>query len=87
MVRCGATYSEPLVFVITEAYSEPLAYVITEAYSEPLGYVISEAYSKPCQISKTVRHIENSGIVRTVYSNIFRNIQGHSAIFCHDQAY
>ena len=27
------------------------------------------------------RHIENPGIVRTVYSGILRHIQGHSAIF------
>ena len=26
-----------------------------------------------------MRHIENPGIVRTVYSGIFRHIQGHSA--------
>ena len=32
-------------------------------------------------------HIENPGIVRTVYSGIFRHIQGHSAIFTHAQAY
>ena len=33
------------------------------------------------------RHIENAGIVRTVYSRIFRHIQGHSAIFGHGQIY
>ena len=32
-------------------------------------------------------HIKNPGIVRTVYSGIFRPIQGHSAIFSHVQAY
>ena len=32
-------------------------------------------------------HTGNPGIVRTVYSDISRNIQGHSAIFCHVQAY
>ena len=40
-----------------------------------------EAYSKPCQISKIVRHIENPGIVRTVYlafSKIFKDSQGYS---------
>ena len=40
-----------------------------------------EAYSKPYQISKMMRHIENSGIVKTVYSDIFRDSQEHSAIF------
>ena len=29
-------------------------------------------YSEPCQIFKTMRYIENPGIVRTVYSGIFR---------------
>ena len=33
-----------------------------------------EAYSKPCQISRMMRHIENPGIVKTVYSCIFRDI-------------
>ena len=45
-----------------------------------------ETYSKPCQISKIMRHIENPGIVRTVYSDIFKHIQGHSAILSHGQA-
>ena len=44
-------------------------------------------YSKPCQIPKMMWHIENSGIVRTVYSRIFRDIQGHSAIFSQVQTY
>ena len=33
-----------------------------------------------------IRYIENPGIVRTVYSEIFRYIQGHLAIFSHGQA-
>ena len=33
------------------------------------------------------RHIENADIVRRVYSGVFRQIQGHSAIFSHVQAY
>ena len=33
------------------------------------------------------RHIENPGVVRTVYSGIFRLIQRHSAIFSLFQAY
>ena len=40
--------------------------------------LIPAAYSKPCQISKIMRHIENPGIVRTVYSGIFRDIQAYS---------
>ena len=38
-------------------------------------------------IATISRHIENPDIVRTVYSGIFRHIQGHSAIFSHAQAY
>ena len=37
-----------------------------------------EAYSKLCQISTMMRHIENPGIVRAVYSgmfSLFRHIQ------------
>ena len=32
------------------------------------------------------RHIENPGIVGTVYSSICRHIQGHSVIFIHVQS-
>ena len=46
-----------------------------------------EAYSKPCQKSKTIRHIKQPDTVRTVYSGIFRHIQGHSAVIIHAQAY
>ena len=31
-----------------------------------------EGYLKPCRISKMMSHIENSGIVRTVYSGCFQ---------------
>ena len=40
-----------------------------------------EAYSKPCQIPKTMRYIENSGIVRIFYSG-----KAHSTLFSHVQA-
>ena len=46
---------------------------------------MSETYSKLYQVSKMMRHIENPGIVRTVYSGIFMYIKGHSAIFSHVQ--
>ena len=52
-----------------------------------LAHLMSEAYSKSFRISKMMRHIENSGIVKTVYSNIFKHIQGHSPIFSHVQGY
>ena len=46
-----------------------------------LTYLMSEEYSTSCHITKMMRHVENSGIVRTVYSAIFRHIQGHSDAF------
>ena len=52
-----------------------------------LAYLMSEAHSKPCQISKMMKHIKNPAIVRTVFSDIFRNIWEHLAIFSHVQAY
>ena len=46
-----------------------------------------DKYLKPCQKSKIMRYIENPDIVRTVYSDIFRHVQGHSALLSHVQAY
>ena len=40
-----------------------------------------ETYSKTCQISKIMRHIENAGQIKTVYSGSFKYIQGHFALF------
>ena len=34
-----------------------------------------------------MKHIENTGIVRIVFSGIFRNTQGQSSIFSHVQVY
>ena len=34
-----------------------------------------------------MRHIEICGIVKAVYSGIFKHIQGYSAIFSHVKAY
>ena len=50
-------------------------------------YLMPGTYWKPCQISKMIRHIEKPGLVRTVYSNIFRHIQRYWAIFIHVQAF
>ena len=54
-----------------------------------LAYLIPDTYSKPCQIYKMMRHMEDPGVVRTVYSGIFRHrhIEGHSAILSHSQSY
>ena len=52
-----------------------------------MTYLMPTTYSKPCQISKMIKHIEKPGLVRTVYSNVPRNIQGYSAIFSHVQAF
>ena len=48
-----------------------------------LTHLMPETYSKSFQISKMMKHIENPAIVGTVYSNIFRHIQGHSDIQGH----
>ena len=40
----------------------------------------SVSYNKNNAIITTSRHIENPGIVRTVYSDIFSNIQPFSSI-------
>ena len=46
------------------------------------AYLMLEIYSKPCQLFKIyLRHIENLGTVRTVYSGICRHVQEYSAIF------
>ena len=52
-----------------------------------LAHLMSEAYPKPFQTCKMIRHIANPGIVKTAYSDIFRDIQGHSVIFSHVQVY
>ena len=46
-----------------------------------------EAYSKLCPVSKMMMHIENPGIVRTVYSGIIRDIQQYSAILSHNEGH
>ena len=47
-----------------------------------------EIYSKPCQLFKIyLRHIENLGMVKTVYSGICRHVQEYSAIFNHIEAF
>ena len=48
---------------------------------------MTEGYSKFRKTFKMMRHIENLGIVKTVYSGIFGNIQGYLAIFSHGQVY
>ena len=42
-----------------------------------LSYLMHVAYSKPCQMSKMMKQTENPGIVRTVYSGIFRDIKAY----------
>ena len=52
------------------------------------AYLMPEIYSKPCQLFKIyLRHIENLGMVRTVYSGICRHVQEYSAIFNHIEAF
>ena len=45
------------------------------------------SYNNDNVIITISRCIQNSGIVRTLYSGVFRHIQGHSAIFSHGHAY
>ena len=45
-----------------------------------LAYLMSQTYSKLYHISKMMRYNKNPGIGRTVYSDIFRHIHGHSTI-------
>ena len=52
-----------------------------------LAYLIPAAYSKLCQIYKMMRHIENTGIIRTVYLGIFGNIQQYSAMVKYIEGY
>ena len=52
-----------------------------------LPYLMSESYSKPSQISKMMKQVENPDIVKAVYSDIFKHIQGLLPIFSHVQAY
>ena len=40
-----------------------------------------KAYSKPCQIAKIMRHIENTGIVRTVYFQAYLGALRHTEIY------
>ena len=47
----------------------------------------SISYDNANVIITTWQHIENPGTAKIVYSDIFRYIQGHSAIFSHVQAY
>ena len=45
------------------------------------------SYNNDSVIITISQHIENSGIVRTLYSGLFRHTQGHSVIFSHVQVY
>ena len=69
MVSCGASsltnWAEKNSNIIT---------LVTIIILTTLTYLMPDAYSKPCQISQMMRYIENPGIVKTVYSSIFKNI-------------
>ena len=55
----------------------------TLAYLEPV------ASSSNCQICKIIRHIQSPGIIRTVYSSIFKDIEiyVYSGILMHFQSH
>ena len=50
-----------------------------------LAYLEIKASSKTCQICKMISHIQSSGIVTTVYSSIFKDLQVYSEILLHIQ--
>ena len=50
-----------------------------------LVYLEPEAFSKSCQTFKMIRYIQSPGIVRTVYSSIFKDIFGYPEILMHIQ--
>ena len=52
---------------------------------EPTRMLIS--YNNDNAIIKISRFIDNPGLVRTVYSDISKHIQGHSAIFSYVHTY
>ena len=51
------------------------------AYSKPC--LLHEAYLKPCKISNMMRHTENPGIVKTIYTSNFKDTEGYSKILMH----
>ena len=57
---------------------------VTLAYAT-MAYLESEASSKACSTCKMIRHIWSPGIVRTIYSNIFKDIYGYLETLMHIQ--
>ena len=62
---------------------EPCIYI--RAILRALVYLQPEASSKASRISKMIRHIQSTGILRTAYSSIFKDIQACSGILMHIQ--
>ena len=52
-----------------------------------MTFLMPEPCSKSCQIAKVMKHIENPGIVRMLYSGIFRDIQPFSGMMRGIKAY
>ena len=50
-----------------------------------LAYLEPEASPKACRICKMIKHIQRPDIVITVYSCIFKDIQGYTGILMHMQ--
>ena len=46
-----------------------------------------ETSSKVCKTCQMIRHIQSPGMVRTVYSSIFKDIQGYSGVLMHIRPY
>ena len=58
----------------------PNTCIYNRAIFRTLAYQEPEASSKSCETCKMITNIQSPGIVRTVYSNIFKEILGYSGI-------
>ena len=58
----------------------PNTCIYNRAIFRTLAYQEPEASSKSCETCKMIMNIQSTGIVRTVYSNIFKEILGYSGI-------
>ena len=74
-----------LMFFVLMLKNNKMLVKCRDVQIEPTRMLIS--YNNDNAIIKISRYIENPGLVRTVYSDISRHIQRHSAIFSYIQTY
>ena len=66
---------------ITEAYGAIVRNIRNNrAIFRTLAYLEAEASSKVCRTCKMMMHIQSPGIVRTIYSSVFKDIKASSEI-------